>query len=83
MPSSAIPSLEKESAKERIDVTLNSNLRYRVVGIGDQYHWLDRKTNEPLTDKNGHEARFDSLDAAIQAFIEGRLSADRNEALTP
>jgi hypothetical protein len=100
-------------------MTLNSNLRYRVVGVnldlskprplkglscghtwtgfawgkcprcgdvaagnsGDKYHWLDRKTNEPLAYKDGSEAQFDSLDEAISAFVDGKLSAERNEVL--
>lgn len=60
---------------------LSSNLRYRVVAVGDRYHWLDRKTNLPLTYKNGDEAQFDGLDDAIGAFLDGLLSAERNEEL--
>jgi hypothetical protein len=60
---------------------LDSTLRYRVVGIGQRYHWLDRKTNQPLTMKNGDEAQFNSLDEAIDAFIKGELSAQQNEHL--
>lgn len=96
----------------------DSNLRYRVVGVGwdltqpqslrgascghtwkgfvwgtcprcgdkpaevaGQYYWLDRKTNQPLTYKDGSEARFDGLDEAITAFVDGELSAKRNEVL--
>lgn len=100
-------------------ITLDSNLRYRVVGVdfdisqsrplkgascghtwkglawatcprcgdtavsvtNDRYHWLDRKTKLPLTYKDGSEAQFDSLDEAIDAFVQGRLSAERNEEL--
>lgn len=100
-------------------MTLDSNLRYRVVGVdwdlsrpraqrglscghtwtgfawgkcprcgdvaaensGEQYHWIDRKTKEPLTYKDGSEARFESLDEAISAFIDGRLSVNKNEVL--
>lgn len=100
-------------------IKLNSNLRYRVVGVdwditqprnqrglscghawkgpaygtcprcgdrpaenpSEQYHWLDRKTKQPLTYQNGEEAQFDSLDDAIKAFINGKLSATRNEPL--
>lgn len=99
-------------------MTLDSNLRYRVVGVNrdmakprslkgllcghtwtgfawstcprcgdrpaeidDRYHWLDRKTDKPLTYKNGNEAQFNSLDEAIDAFVEGKLSVDRNEVL--
>jgi hypothetical protein len=100
-------------------MTLDSNLRYRVVGVdfdlskpraqrglscdhtwtgfawgkcprcgdvaaensGDKYHWLDRKTQQPLTYKNGDEAQFDSLDEAIDAFVKGRLTVERNEVL--
>lgn len=60
---------------------LDSNLRYRVVGIGERYHWLDRKTNLPLTYKDGSEAQFDSLDEAITAFLDAQLSAECNEVL--
>lgn len=63
-------------------MTPDNNLRYRVVGIGDKYHWLDRKTNLALTYKNGDEARFNSLDEAIAAFVDGLLTVERNEALT-
>lgn len=59
----------------------DNNLRYRVVGTNDDYHWLDRKTNQPLTYKNGSKAQFKSLDEAISAFIDGKLSAERNEVL--
>lgn len=62
-------------------MTSDSNLRYRVVAIGEQYHWLDRATNQPLTYKDGSEARFGSLDEAISTFVDGRLSAERNEVL--
>lgn len=27
---------------------MNSNLRYRVIAIGERYHWIDRATNKPL-----------------------------------
>lgn len=97
---------------------LDSNLRYRVVGVGwdltqpqslkgvscghtwkgfvwgtcprcgdkpakvtDRYHWLDRKTKQSVPYKNGEEAQFDGLDEAIAAFIEGRLTVERNEVL--
>lgn len=60
---------------------LNSNLRYRVVAVGDKYHWLDRATNEPLTYKDGSEAQFDGLDEAIAAFINRKLSAERNDVM--
>ncbi len=60
---------------------LDSNLRYRVVGVGDLYHWLDRKTNQPLSYKNGDAAQFKTLDEAIDAFVNGKLSAERNEPL--
>lgn len=52
-----------------------------VAEVRGQYHWLDRKTNQPLTYKDGSEARFDDLDEAIAAFIKGQLSAERNEVL--
>ena len=54
-----------------------------VAALNDdhEYHWLDRATNRPLIYANGDEARFNSLDEAIQAFIDGRLSASRNEVL--
>lgn len=60
---------------------LDSKLRYRVVGIGEQYHWLDRANNQPLTYKDGHQARFNTLDDAIHAFIRQELSAEMNEEL--
>lgn len=99
-------------------MTLNSNLRYRVVGIGwdlaqpqslrgvscghtwkgfawgicprcgdkpaevvGKYHWLDRRTKQPVPYKSGDAAQFDSLDEAISAFVEGKLTAERNEVL--
>jgi hypothetical protein len=62
-------------------LTLDSNLRYRVVAVGERYHWIDRATNQPLTYKDGSGARFVGLDEAIAAFIDGKLSADRNEVL--
>jgi hypothetical protein len=71
----------KEHTGEIAPFKLDSKLRYRVVGIGERYHWLDRKTNQPLTYKNGDEAQFDSLDEAIDAFLSGRLSAEQNEEL--
>lgn len=71
--------------------TLNSNLRYRVVAIdGDTTqllsgpcpcYWLDRKTNQPLTYKDGSEAQWSTLDEAIEAFVEGRLTVGRNEVM--
>lgn len=100
-------------------IKLNSNLRYRVVGVGwdlselrpqrgrscghtwkgasfgtcprcgdtpvespdGQYHWLDRKTKQPLAYSDGRQARFNSLDEAIAAFVNGELEAKRNEPL--
>lgn len=72
-------------------MTLDSNLRYRVVAIdGDTTqllggpcpcYWLDRKTNQPLTYKDGSEAQWSILDEAIEAFVEGRLSVTGNEVL--
>jgi len=61
--------------------TLSSNLRYRVVAVGDKYHWLDRKTNQALNYKNGDEAQFDSLDSAIAAFVDGKLTVEKNEVM--
>lgn len=71
--------------------TLDSNLRYRVVAInGDAAqllsgpcpcYWLDRKTQQPLTYKDGGEAQWPTLDEAIDAFVEGKLSVEKNEAL--
>lgn len=70
---------------------LNSNLRYRVVAVnGDAAkllsgpcpcYWLDRKTRQPLTYKDGSEARWTTLDDAIDAFVEGRLEVEGNELL--
>lgn len=72
-------------------MTLNSNLRYRVVAIdGDitqllsgpcPCYWLDRKTNQPLTYKDGSKAQWSTLDEAIEAFVEGRLTVGRNEVM--
>lgn len=72
-------------------MTLDSSLRYRVVAInGDAAkllsgpcpcYWLDRKTDQPLTYKDGSEARWTSLDEAISAFVEGRLEVERNEVM--
>lgn len=71
--------------------TLDSNLRYRVVAVnGDAAkllsgpcpcYWLDRKTDQPLTYKDGSEARWTSLDEAISAFVKGRLEVERNEVM--
>lgn len=47
----------------------------------EQYRWLDRATNQPLTYKDGSEARFDGLDEAIDAFVDSKLRAERNEVL--
>lgn len=62
---------------------LDSNLRYRVVAINGDVakllsgpcprYWLDRATNQPLTYKDGSEARWSTLDEAIDAFTERRL----------
>jgi hypothetical protein len=60
---------------------MNSNLRYRVVAIDDRYHWIDRRTNQPVTFKDGSEARFDGLDEAVRAFIDGKLSVEKNEVI--
>lgn len=60
---------------------LDSNLRYRVVAVGEKYHWLDRATQQPLTYKDGSEAQWPTLDEAIAAFIDGQLSAECNEVL--
>lgn len=62
-------------------MSLDSNLRYRIVAVGEKYHWLDRKTGEPLAYKSGDVAQFDDLDAAIAAFVEGKLTIERNEVL--
>jgi hypothetical protein len=60
---------------------LTSNLRYRVVAIDDKYHWIDRATSQPVTYENGDEARFDSLDEAVDAFIDGKLTVKQNEVM--
>jgi hypothetical protein len=61
---------------------LTSNLRYRVVGTDDnQYHWLDRATGTPVPFKDGSPALFGSLDEAINAFIEQKLTVVINEPL--
>lgn len=72
-------------------MTPDNNLRYRVVAVrGDAAkllrgpcpcYWLDRKTNQPLTYKNGDKAQFKDLDEAIAAFVDGRLSAEINEVM--
>lgn len=60
---------------------LSSKLRYRVVAVGEQYHWLDRKTNHAVPYENGQPARFNSLDEAIDAFIQGKLVVKQNVIL--
>jgi hypothetical protein len=62
-------------------MNLTSNLRYRVVAIGDNYHWLDRATNEPVTYENGDTAQFPTLDEAIATFIDGKLAVKMNEPM--
>lgn len=62
-------------------MTLTSNLRYRVVAIGDNYHWIDRQTNEPVAYEDGDTAQFPSLDKAITAFIDGKLTVKMNEPM--
>lgn len=62
-------------------MTLTSNLRYRVVAIGDNYHWIDRRTNQSVTYENGDTAQFPSLDKAITAFIDGKLTVKMNEPM--
>lgn len=72
-------------------MTLDSNLRYRVVAINGDWaklvsgpcpcYWLDRATQQPLTYKDGSEARWTSLDEAIEAFVEGRLTVEMNEVM--
>lgn len=70
---------------------MSSDLRYRVVALdGDATkllsgpcpcYWLDRATNQPLTYKDGSEAQWAALDEAIDAFVEGRLTVERNEVM--
>jgi hypothetical protein len=60
-------------------MNLTSNLRYRVVAIGDNYHWIDRTTNELVAYENGDTAQFPSLDEAVAAFIDGKLTVKVNE----
>jgi hypothetical protein len=62
-------------------ITLSSNLRYRIIAIGDKYHWIDRVNNEPITYENGEVAQFNSLDDAIDAFVEGKLTVKKNEVI--
>jgi hypothetical protein len=62
-------------------MNLTSNLRYRIVAIGDSYHWIDRATGEPVDYENGDTAQFPSLDEAIDAFIDGKLAVKVNEPL--
>lgn len=52
-----------------------------VENSGDQYHWLDRKTKQPVKYQDGREARFNSLDEAIAAFVNGELEVKMNEPL--
>jgi hypothetical protein len=61
--------------------TLNSHLRYRVVAVGNGYHWLDRATNIPVPRKDGSPATFASLDEAINAFIDQQLAVTVNEPM--
>jgi hypothetical protein len=58
-----------------------NNLRYRVIAIGDYYHWTDRKTGQAVPYENGDEARFNSLDEAVDAFIQGKLAVKKNEVM--
>ena len=60
---------------------LSSNLRYRVVAIGDRYHWIDRCTQLPVPYEGGGKARFETLDDAIAAFIDGKLTVKQNVEL--
>ena len=60
---------------------LESNLRYRVVAIGDRYHWIDRATKLPVPFAGGGKARFKTLDEAIAAFIDGKLTVKQNVEL--
>lgn len=61
---------------------LDSNLRYRIVSVGsDLYCWLDRATDQMLPYKNGDEAQFNSLDDAVDAFINKQLTVERNEVM--
>jgi hypothetical protein len=62
-------------------MNLTSNLRYRVVAIDDNYHWLDRATSEPVPYENGDAAQFPTLDEAIAAFIDGKLTVKVNEPM--
>lgn len=63
-------------------LALDSDLRYRVIFKDSVYRWLDRKTKEFLTHKDGKDAPFDSLDEAISAFVNGTLTVSQNEHLT-
>jgi hypothetical protein len=61
---------------------LDSKLRYRVVATdNNKYHWFDRTTGKPLTYENGDETQFASLDEAIAAFIDGKLTVKMNEVM--
>jgi hypothetical protein len=60
---------------------LSSNLRYRVVATGNHYHWIDRCTQLPVPYAGGGRARFKSLDEAIAAFIDGKLTVKQNVEL--
>jgi hypothetical protein len=62
-------------------MTLTSDLRYRVIAIGDNYHWIDRQTSQSVSYENGDSAQFPSLDKAITAFIDGKLIVKRNERM--
>ena len=60
---------------------LSSNLRYRVVASGNRYHWIDRATKLPVPFADGSKALFKSLDEAIDAFVEGKLTVKQNVEL--
>ena len=60
-------------------MNLTSNLRYRIVAIGDNYHWIDRATSQPVDYENGDIAQFPTLDEAVAAFIDGKLTVKMNE----
>lgn len=64
-------------------LNLDSNLRYRVVATGNRYHWIDRCTQLPVRFSGGGKALFKSLDQAIAAFVDGKLTVKQNVELKP
>lgn len=64
-----------------LNFKLESNLRYRVVATGNRYQWIDRATKLPVPYAGGGRALFKTLDEAIDAFIQGKLTVKQNVPL--